>query len=188
MALLPGSDRELPSCPCRSSFCTPPTVCLDPLRAVRRRRGQRKIEDGEQLAAAPTRADGDNLLASVQVDAFDGDRDSKHCGLERHHQVLVDHREPAYDLLRLVVGVDRRLLDHLCEPRLADAGKSPVLAPHGSHVKSSISLSDRSRSSPYSTTTSSPGSANPIRPSYHAPPTRARRTIAPWHPNDMETE
>src|SRR5207244_7513692 len=84
-----------------------------------------------------------------------------------------DHREPARDLLRLVVRVDGRLLDHLLEPRLADAGKSPVLPPHGSYVKSS---------------SSSPTAGHPRRTrrrrrrapdagldqNYHTPPIRAR--------------
>src|SRR5712691_9237138 len=160
-------------CPWRSSSGAPLTVCLDPLGAVRRGRRQRKIENGNRLAATPARADGDNLFASVQVDAFDDNRDSKHCRLERHRQVLVDHREPACDLLRLVVGVDRRLLDHLLEPRLAEAGKLPVLAPHRLHVKSSVSIGDRGISSRYSTTSWSLACTYPIRSTYDTPTMRA---------------
>ena len=128
-------------------------------RSTLRRRGQRKIQEGERLAATPAGADGDKLLASIQIDALDGDADAKHYRPERRRQVLVDHREPARDLLRLGVGIYRCLLDHLLEPRLADAGQPLVLASPGSHVSYS--------------TSSSPGSSNPIRPSYHAPPTRA---------------
>jgi hypothetical protein len=42
------------------------------------------------LSAA--RADRADLLASAEVDTFDGDRDSKRRRLERHCQVLVNHR------------------------------------------------------------------------------------------------
>ena len=79
-----------------------------------------------------------------------------------YRQVLIDHREPARDLLRLVAGVDRRLLDHLLEPCLADAGKSPILARHHSHVQSS--LCDRSTS--WSVLTMPSVSACPIWPCY----------------------
>jgi hypothetical protein len=63
----------------------------------------------------------DDLLASVQGDTLDGDQGSENHRLEGHCQVLVDHREPTGDLLRLGVTVDGRLLDHLLEPPLPDA-------------------------------------------------------------------
>ncbi len=37
-------------------------------------RGERKVEDGKGLTIAATRADRDDLVAVVQVDALDGDR------------------------------------------------------------------------------------------------------------------
>jgi hypothetical protein len=43
--------------------------------------------------------DGDDLLTMIQVETFDGDRRTEHRRLERHCQVLIDHREAARDLL-----------------------------------------------------------------------------------------
>src|SRR5271166_4883777 len=63
--------------PMASSFVDKPPVRLAPLRANRRRPGQRKLEDRQRLPTAAARADGDDLFAPVQVDALDGDLDSK---------------------------------------------------------------------------------------------------------------
>jgi hypothetical protein len=43
----------------------------------------------------------------VQVETFDGDRHTEHRRLERHRQVLIDHREPAPDLLDVLDGLNR---------------------------------------------------------------------------------
>src|SRR5207249_9505885 len=110
-----GGPARASSCPFGSSLSTPPAVGLNPFPAGRWRRGQREIENRKHLPITTTTADGDDLLVSVQIDPLYGDRDSKDRRRERHPQVLVDHREPARRLFRLVVAVDRRLLDHLLE-------------------------------------------------------------------------
>src|SRR5881628_1902386 len=110
-----------------SSFAEPTAVRLDPFRAHGRRLGQREVEDRKRLAVATPPADRDDLLVPVQADALYGDGNSEDNSLERDRQVVVDHREPACDLLRLVVAVDRRRLDHLLELALADARTAGIL-------------------------------------------------------------
>ncbi len=119
-------------------------------------------EGREWGATAAARADGNDLRAAIQIDPLHSGEDSKNLRRERHSQVLIDHREPARDLLRLVVAVNRRFLDHRLEPGFADPGLDRRLASHlpcrRSHAKSSGSLSERRMSSSYSTATLSPGS------------------------------
>lgn len=71
------------------------------------------------FASADT--DGDDLFTTIQVNAFDGDLDAKDLRLEGNFEVVVQHREDAGDLLGLVVGVDRSLLDERVEVALRDA-------------------------------------------------------------------
>jgi hypothetical protein len=69
--------------------------------------------------------------------------------------------EPACNLLGVTAGVDGRLFRSFREPRLREARSAPLLALAGAQRKSSRFLSERSTSSSYSTTMSSPGSPSP---------------------------
>jgi hypothetical protein len=81
---------------------------------------------------------------------LDGNAHAKHLSLERQIEMVLEHREPAHDLFGLVVRVDRRLLDHLGEPRRTDPAPRfaslrllPRLAHrhHGTHSARSSSRS-----------------------------------------------
>src|SRR5437016_6142328 len=130
---------------------TPATIRLNPFRSIRQRRRQRQIDDWKRLPSAPAPANCDDLLAAIEINALDNDRDAEYRRIEGHCQVLFDHCEPACGLLGVTVGVDGRLLDHLREPRLGEARRLSLLAPPGSHMRSSRSLSERSTPSSYST-------------------------------------
>ncbi len=69
--------------------------------------------------------------------------------------------EPACNLLGVTVGVDGGIARSFREPRLREARSAPLLALAGAQRKSSRFLSERSTSSSYSTTMSSPGSPSP---------------------------
>jgi len=84
---------------------------LDPFRAVGCWRRHQQVEDRDRLLDAVTSTDRDDLVAHREVHAGDGDGHPEHGGVERKHEVLLDHREQAGDLLLLVVAVDGGLLD-----------------------------------------------------------------------------
>jgi hypothetical protein len=55
-------------------------------------------------------------LAVVEVYALDGHRSTEERRLERHLEVILDHRKQPNGLLGLAVGIDDRFLDQLVEP------------------------------------------------------------------------
>lgn len=54
-----------------------------------------KFENPDRLPDLAAGAEGDNLVARCQLDAFHGDTEG--IGLERHREVVGDHRVPAGD-------------------------------------------------------------------------------------------
>ena len=111
--------------PCSPSACPVP-ICLDPLRAVRTWTGERQVEDGDPLPPSTAAADRDHLVSLGQVDPLDRHRHAEHLGLERQREVILDHGEESTALLRLVVGIDDRLLD---EPLEMSPARWPAAVP-----------------------------------------------------------
>src|SRR5271166_998626 len=100
------------------AFGPPAAIRFYPFRSMRQRRWQRQIDDWERLPRSPAPTNRNNLLAAVEINALDSDRDAEYLGLEGHGQILFNHCEPASNLLGVTVGIEGRLLDHLCEHRL----------------------------------------------------------------------
>ena len=80
-------------------------------RALRWRCRQRQIQDRDALLRLAARADGGDLAVLGQIHACDGDVQPKHHGLERHGEILLEHRVKACDALAFVVAVDGRFGD-----------------------------------------------------------------------------
>src|SRR2546427_5648951 len=99
---------------------------LDPLRAIRTWTGERQVEDGDPLSPSTAAADRDHLVSLGQVDPLDRHRPVEHLGLERQREVVLDHGEESTALLRLVVGIDDRLLD---EPLEVSPARWPAAVP-----------------------------------------------------------
>ena len=80
------------------------------------------------MALSSEATDGDDVLGVVEVEAFDLDRASQYFGRKWDREVLLQHREEADALFRLVVRVDggffrQRLELTRGEPRPAGSGR-----------------------------------------------------------------
>ncbi len=84
---------------------------------------ERKIHEGDRLAFPAGGADGGDLVVVAEVQPGDGDGGAEYLRFEGKVEVLLEHREPAQGLLRFIVGVDRRLLDHFRKSGLAESGR-----------------------------------------------------------------
>lgn len=61
------------------------------------------------------RACGDNLVTAGDIDLSDRHFLPEHLGRERKSEMLLDHGEESNRLFRLVISINRRLLDQLIE-------------------------------------------------------------------------
>src|SRR5207244_2322034 len=86
----------------------------------------RQVEDRVPLPPSTAAADRDHLVSLGQVDPLDRHRHAEHLGLERQREVILDHGEESTALLRLVVGIDDRLLD---EPLEMSPARWPAAVP-----------------------------------------------------------
>jgi hypothetical protein len=64
------------------------------------------MEERDPLALSSAATDGDDVPGGVEIEAFDLDRGPKDLGCKWDPEVLVQHREEADSLFRLVVRVD----------------------------------------------------------------------------------
>ena len=86
------------------------------------------MEERDPLALSSDATDGDDVLGVVEIEAFDLDRASQYVGHKWDREVLLQHREEADALFRLVVRVDggffrQRLELTYGEPRAAGSGR-----------------------------------------------------------------
>src|SRR5437899_7149808 len=143
----------------RSPSACPVPICLDPLGAVRTSTGQRQIQDVDPLSRSTAAAGRDHLVRLGQVDPLDGHRHAEHLGLERQREVVLDHGEESTALLRLVVGIDDRLLDELLEVSPARRPAAGLLPDPGSASPHRAPSRSAKASSSYSIVGSSRGCA-----------------------------
>ena len=86
------------------------TVGLNPLSSVRRRAGQRQLQDGDDLTCTPSAADSHDVVAT-QIDAIDRDVNTEDAGGEGTGKIIFDHGVQAGELFLIVVTVDGGLLN-----------------------------------------------------------------------------
>ena len=90
-------------------------VGLDPLGTRGRRIREGEREDRNRLPQPPTSAHGDDLVVIREINTLDRDLHAEEVRLERHREVILQHRVEPHPLFFIAIGIDERFCDEPVE-------------------------------------------------------------------------